>query len=486
MVDEEDIKKIKPLPNLDYKIVCGNSLLGYPYKPLRLEKLEKLKDEFFDETNPKKKQMLKHEIDTTIYNFYKTTGKSLGHEITFDFKINFSEVFHNGNNGFDVVIANPPYIGIEDITKDFRNFYETFFKTATGRFDLYSLFIEKAMQIKRHSGAFAYIIPGKFLNNKQFVTARKIICENHGVTVVKIDDKVFTKSQVDSVIVENYLPAKSSKPKYKAFKITGQELQSLSETEVDTILLDKEVIFRLEINTKLENLILKIRNSTFRFIEIGEVKDGIIAGLLKDILFLEEKTNKDCHPLYFGKQINRYYLGNTGIYVDYRPEFMLNEELKRKKGSAPGLRMRDKRIFEREKILYRKVGKELIATYDGKGGYYEQTVHSAHITDKRFQTKYILGIFNSKLLKFYYQKTNSQGGDIFPQVRISSVENLPIKLVDNITQEKIVKVVDQILNTKQKNPTTDTSELEKKIDEMVYALYNLASEEIRIVEGRSE
>lgn len=145
--------------------------------------------------------------------------------------------------------------------------------------------------------------------------------------------------------------------------------------------------------------------------------------------------------------------------------------------------MRDKKIFERDKIIYRKVGKELIATYAEKGIYYEQTIHSCHITDKRFKTKYVLGLFNSTLFKFYYQKTNSQGGDIFPQVRISSVEKLPIKLADSKTQETIETLVNQILAKKSEDNSADTSELEKEIDKIVYELYGLSEEEIRIIEG---
>jgi hypothetical protein len=343
--------------------------------------------------------------------------------------------------GFDVLIGNPPYIGIEDITWDYRRFYETIYKTATGRFDLYSLFIEKAMQIKQPTGVFTYIIPGKFLNNKQFVTARKIVCDNHGVTVVKIDDKVFEDAQVDSVIVENY-PA--TKAIYKAFKITMQELQSLSETEVTNILNDKEIIFRLEINTKFDNLISKIEKDTLKVKEIADVKDGIVAGTIKDLLYIDKKKDKDCHKLYFGKHLFKYSLNDTGVWVNYKPEEMMKEEVKRKNGKRAGLWMRDEKIFKREKILSRFVAKEIIATYDNDKRYYEHTLHSTHITDKRFKTKYVLGLYNSTLFKFYYRKTNSQGGDIFPQVRISSVENLPIKLADTKTQEKIETIVDQI------------------------------------------
>ena len=403
------------------------------------------------------------------------------YENAFEWRFEFPEVLNDDGDfvGFNVLIGNPPYIGIEDITWDYRRFYETIYKTATGRFDLYSLFIEKAMQIKQPTGVFTYIIPGKFLNNKQFVTARKIVCDNHGVTVVKIDDKVFEDAQVDSVIVENY-PA--TKAKYKAFKITMQELQSLSETEVSSILNDKEIIFRLEINTKFDNLISKIETDTLKVKEIADVKDGIVAGTIKDLLYIDKKKDKDCHKLYFGKHLFKYALTDTEVWVNYKPEEMMKEEVKRKDGKRAGLWMRDEKIFKREKILSRFVAKEIIATYDNDKRYYEHTLHSTHITDKRFKTKFVLGLFNSTLFKFYYRKTNSQGGDIFPQVRISSVENLPIKVADTKTQEKIETLVDQILTKKAQDHSADTMDLENKIDTLVYKLYDLTEEEIKTVE----
>ncbi|KAB0240302.1 class I SAM-dependent DNA methyltransferase [Microcystis aeruginosa EAWAG127a] len=440
------------------------------------------------EESPKEKKarerkisQLRNEIDKLRPQLEEIESGKIYHN-AFEWRFEFPEVLDDKGNfiGFDVIIGNPPYISIEDITWDHRRFYETIYQTATGRFDLYSLFIEKAMQIKQPTGVFTYIIPGKFLNNKQFVTARKIVCDNHGVTVVKIDEKVFEDAQVNSVIVENY---PTTKAQYKAFKITRQELQQLSETEVSSILNDKEIIFRLEINTKLDNLIAKIEADTLKLKEIAEVKDGIVAGTIKDILFIDKKIDKDSHKLYFGKNLSRFYLGTTDVWVNYKPEEMMKQEVKRQAGKRSGLWMRDKKIFERDKIIYRKVGKELIATYAEKGIYYEQTIHSCHITDKRFKTKYVLGLFNSTLFKFYYQKTNSQGGDIFPQVRISSVEKLPIKLADSKTQETIETLVNQILAKKSEDNSADTSELETKINQIVYELYGLSEEEIRIIEG---
>lgn len=399
----------------------------------------------------------------------------------FEWRFEFPEVLNDKGDylGFDAVIGNPPYIGIKEIPWDSRRYFETVYKTAEGRFDLYTLFTERAMQIKLPSASFTYIVPGKFLNNKQFVVAREMVCKNHGVTVVKIDDKVFEDAQVDSVIIENY---PSAKEKYMAYKITMKEMELLSETTISNILSDKEIIFRLEIDQKTDDLIAKIENDTYRVKQIAEVKDGIVAGSIKDLLFVDNPIDEDSHKLYFGKNISRYHLGETSIWVNYKPSEMMKEEVKRKNGKRAGLWMRDRQIFDREKIIYRKVGKEVIATLGKKGVFYEQTIHSCHVTSKDVSQKFILGLFNSSLFKFYYRKTNSQGGSIFPQVRISSIENLPIKITEKNIQQEIEKIVDQILSLKAQDISNDTLDLEKQIDELVYKVYDIDQVEIKLIE----
>ncbi len=123
IVDEEDFHNIKPLPNLDYKVVCGDSLLGIEKNLINVNlfnQLEKLKTQYFNETNPVRKQKLKNEIDKLIYEITN------GHK-EFDFEVYFSEVFHE-KGGFDIVIGNPPYSGVlknlDKVIKTF-NYYDT-------------------------------------------------------------------------------------------------------------------------------------------------------------------------------------------------------------------------------------------------------------------------------------------------------------------------------------------------------------------------
>jgi len=172
IVDEEDINKIKPLPNLDYKIVCGNSLLGVERNLENWKlfvKLEEIKPLFFNETNTNKKQDYKLQIDELIS---KITN---GHK-EFDFEVYFSEVFHE-KNGFDVVIANPPYVEHKKL-KEFSPIFKSKFKTYSGTTDLYVYFYEITINILKLEGILAFISSNKFIRTSYGAKLRELLANN--------------------------------------------------------------------------------------------------------------------------------------------------------------------------------------------------------------------------------------------------------------------------------------------------------------------
>ncbi len=256
----------------------------------------------------------------------------------------------------------------------------------------------------------------------------------------------------------------------------------VSEIPLSLINKDEECIFKIEFNSDFDNILEKIKTDTISLKEIANVRDGIVAGEIKDVLYGVEKINESCKKLYFGKHITSYGIKFTDAWVDYRPDEMMKIETERKQGKRTGLWMRDEKIFNREKILHRKIGVEIIATYDKENRYYDHSLHSTYVFDDRFKTKYVLALFNSTLFKFYYKKVYSKSGNIFPQIRISSIENLPIKLANDKEQAKIEKLVDRILKMKEENIEADISEQTGKIDKLVYNLYNLTDEEIALIE----
>ena len=173
VVDEEDVKQIKPLPNLDYKIVAGNSLLGVErdiFNNDLFKQLERLKPQYFDETDAKKKASLKQQIDDLIHQL--TNGKE-----QFDFEIYFSEVHRKG--WFDVVIANPPYIGqkgnkeLFEIMKHDTNFEK--------KMDYWYFFLHKAYGITSQNGVNTFITPNYWITAQGGKKIRNRIVKDYEV-----------------------------------------------------------------------------------------------------------------------------------------------------------------------------------------------------------------------------------------------------------------------------------------------------------------
>jgi adenine-specific DNA-methyltransferase len=114
----------------------------------------------------------------------------------------------------------------------------------------------------------------------------------------------------------------------------------------------------------------------------------------------------------------------------------------------------------------------------------ESTLYScwSNNTDK-ISNKYLLAILNSKLLDYYNKKLNITNQQGFPQILMTDLEELPIIIdIPNVCQTKIVSLVDNILNIKHKDPNADTSKYEQDIDGLVYHLYNLIYDEVKVID----
>ena len=186
VVDEDDIENIKPLPNLDYKIVCGNSLLGVEknlFNNHLFSELEKIKLLHFNETNPTKKQEYKNKIDELIS---KITN---GHK-EFDFEVYFSEVFHH-KGGFDVVIANPPYGAelLEEQKKYLKNATNILLNESE---TLSCTFWEKHTTQSRENGVVCFILPNELLFQIYMTKARKFYLKNSQILfAINLGEDVF-------------------------------------------------------------------------------------------------------------------------------------------------------------------------------------------------------------------------------------------------------------------------------------------------------
>ena len=216
VVDEESYDRIRPLPNLDYRIVCGNSLLSVQknlFNYTLYPELEKKKDQYFGATSPKNKNALRNEIENLIDQL--TDGKRL-----FDFEVYFSEVF-SSKQGFDIVIGNPPYIGEKGNKKLFTEVRQgKLGKFYLRKMDIFYFFIHLALEI------------GKINSKASFITTNYYLTAD-GARNLRKDLK--TRSEILKLIDFNELHIfESARGQHNIITIFSKANSPLTTTEVIT------------------------------------------------------------------------------------------------------------------------------------------------------------------------------------------------------------------------------------------------------------
>jgi type I restriction-modification system DNA methylase subunit len=526
VVDEEDIKQIQPLPNLDYKIVCGNSLQKCEqdilFWPL-FHELEKLKIEYFDETSKTKKADLKLKIDTLME---KIKGKSKD----FNFTVDFSEVFplENADNpGFDIIIANPPYIRQEQI-KELKPELQKFFSCYSGTADIYIYFYERGRQILKKGGTLTYISSNKYFRAGYGEKLRRFLGNNCQVCqIIDFGDApVFEAIAYPSIIVLKNIPPQENDIKILNWQ-PGPPLSEFASVVDDksVSLPQKELTpdgWRLESLVELR-LLEKLRKAGKPLGEYvgGRFYRGILTGLneafvvdqeTRDMLITEHFSSTELlKPFLRGKDVKRWNVNFSNVYLIkiessenkvhpwsgktekeaeaifatkypaiYKWLVKYHEKLvKRDDQGKYYWELRSCRYweeFEQSKITYPNICKRNEFSWDDKRYYTNQ---------KSFiipgASKYLLAILNSSVVTWLFDKTLAKLQNGFYEPSAVFMKDFPIPI--NTSQGDIENIVDKILSTKAKDPKADVSEIEHQIDQLVYQLFGLTLEEIVVVEG---
>ncbi|MBN1561488.1 N-6 DNA methylase [candidate division KSB1 bacterium] len=285
VVDEQRIDEIEPLPNLDYKIVRGNSLINMPDDVMRDQQLEKeieqLMEKYYAETDKQAKRGLKDKIDGKIKQLLKSAEQFTSYPIDFDFKLFFHEVFKE-KGGFDVIIGNPPY-GAK-IKGKYRQAAVSFIGKVPD-YEIYYFFIDLSTKLLKDKGNLSYIIPNTFLFN--------VFAEKYRIDLLKhwqineildcTDFQIFEATVRNAII--NFVKTNKSNKKigyrYSAEKYSFEELVSSKKKYISEkcILQSNKnwaLAFRL-LQNKL-NIILAIKSENTLLNEyFPEVTQGLIA-----------------------------------------------------------------------------------------------------------------------------------------------------------------------------------------------------------------
>jgi len=502
VVDEDDINNIKPLPNLDYKIVCGNSLLGVSkniFNNELFEQLELLKPFHFNETNPSKKLEYKNQIDELILNI--TSGLK-----DFDLEVYFSEVFHS-KNGFDCIIGNPPWSSkINDLQK---KIVSKKYGLPSKNLNIFAPFLLLAMRLINLNGQVCLLIPKVFIKNSSYQSIRENIINNFSL-VNLIDFGKFPNVASDCVS-----PLISHKKEIET-NITVFQREQIKKGSVSQNIFSKNPIcaFSFDIDDTKVNLLSKIESNSIKlYPNIAKIKRGIELGqkslvakcnncknwnevgekyynekeklcrwcgniLPKESTVCISSKSKDdryTSPCLSGKEID-FYEVKEGYYII--------ENLKGidyKKAIATGDRIYIKRIATHPIGVYLRIDQDYLAF---------NTVYS--IYRSKYDLRFLMGILNSSLMSFYYENTYNLGMNLTTQITIEYLRELPIINLSNSNDIEhiynyLINSVDKIQNhINSKNRTLNVESLNKQINISVYKIYNLTYEEVKIIDPEIE
>ncbi len=477
VVDEEDVKQIKPLPNLDYKIVTGNSLLGVEktlFNERRFRRLEALKPLYFDESDKDKKEAYRREIDDLIHTL--TNGKE-----TFDFGIYFSEVFHRGK-GFDAVIANPPYVLLQHENREptLRQRYKEQFVVASYKIDLYHLFIERGVRLLGEAGNIIYITPANFLSNNYSVPLRQfLLTETALKKIIVFEDDVFEAS-VNNLVFSAQKGERDLITFYRAaISQEGLAMSVIREVPQAGFCHDDHLLIPAK-SEGLAKVVGKLQLQKFNLGELASVNFGMQlrdrGKFPRDVIESpadDVRLSKDHRPCYTGKDISRWFVTFNHRYCYF------NRVAKR------GGCWDESAHNAKNKLLLRQIGHYPEAALDPKGYAVLNTAFMVVVRGHEIKPEYLLAVLNSSVVRCFWTNRFRDDRNTFPKIKGEYLKQIPIPKASPSEQASIIKLVDEILAAKRRDSKASTTALEREIDRLVCKLYDLTPEEIALVEKAS-
>ena len=399
-------------------------------------------------------------------------------ENAFEWRFEFPEVLNDDGDfvGFDVVIGNPPYKMIQPNNTSLADlrYYKSSYLFADFKIDLFHLFYQIGTNILKNRGDLSFITPSSILNNVYASGLRSFLCKNHNIYKIAVtENKIFDEADVHTGIF--HLEKSSSSKKSIKIHLTTQ-LEKVIENEANFRTISHEN-FTNQIGGTWNMLIDSTNVSIFDNLKklpnlgsISRINRGLITGD-RNKYFSKSRLTESHIKILTGSNILRYG------WIEPK-EYILFEKPK----SAGGCW--DKEVHLAPfKICIRQIGSEPIATIVEEPLAVTGNIFTI-IQDDLKRLKFILGIINSKLIKYFWKINFHDFKTTFPQVTLNSLCLIPIKVATAVQEKEIEILVNQILAIKKQNPSANTIDLENQIDQLVYQLYDLTEEEIKIIEGR--
>ena len=525
-----DEKEPMPLPNLDFKIMQGNSLLE-SYKGVDLDvtskKLKTGKDTKktrgvlslgFEETDVQKtiqdlvksyfsitdhtlRAQRRQQIDKYVKDYIKVCAEG-NHEVQdavdeleipndqfFLWHTYFADVFEQG--GFDIVIGNPPYgVSIKD---DYRKAVVASWGNVPD-YEIYYYFIVLAAPLLKEKGIMSYIIPNTFLFNTFAKHFREMLVEKWNVLEILDCTKfpIFESAVVRNAI--NLFQKDSEGSKQVGYRNTANVTSFSDLLERERVFMTVESLLAMNQNWGLAfylgandiKVINQISSSIDSICNHYDVSQGYIPYRKSDLIkiygkeegerIVKERLWHSLQPLdntyiqeIYGRDITKYSYHSTGEYVKYGKHLACYVDLK---------------FFNSSRLLVREItNPQIIACLLDELFVNDPQLISVIVRDERYSLEFLWGILNSKLATYYhFHHSPKATKGAFPKILVQDIKGFPLPIASNEQISSLGKVSKKVLTKKKSNLSTDTSALENQIDFLVYYLYGLTYDEVLIVD----
>ncbi len=525
-----DEKEPMPLPNLDFKIMQGNSLLE-SYKGVDLDvtskKLKTGKDTKktrgvlslgFEETDVQKtiqdlvksyfsitdhtlRAQRRQQIDKYVKDYIKVCAEG-NHKVQdavdeleipndqfFLWHTYFADVFEQG--GFDIVIGNPPYgVSIKD---DYRKAVVASWGNVPD-YEIYYYFIVLAAPLLKEKGIMSYIIPNTFLFNTFAKHFREMLVEKWNVLEILDCTKfpIFESAVVRNAI--NLFQKDSEGSKQVGYRNTANVTSFSDLLEREREFMTVESLLAMNQNWGLAfylgandiKVINQISSSIDSICNHYDVSQGYIPYRKSDLIkiygkeegerIVKERLWHSLQPLdntyiqeIYGRDITKYSYHSTGEYVKYGKHLACYVDLK---------------FFNSSRLLVREItNPQIIACLLDELFVNDPQLISVIVRDERYSLEFLWGILNSKLATYYhFHHSPKATKGAFPKILVQDIKGFPLPIASNEQISSLGKVSKKVLTKKKSNLSTDTSALENQIDFLVYHLYGLTYDEVLIVD----
>ena len=480
----------------------------------RLQTIEALADAATSGTRPAIERLQRDSLSDLAHDVSESRANH-----PFHWPLEFPEVFQTAYEGFDAIIGNPPFGEGDLISDNFRRAIDASLGSSasnvvgrdkkTSKLNFVSMFIMLSQKIGGKHAHIGLVCPKTILRNERYWKVRSSFCAHSRLKeVVNFPPDAFRSASVETcaIILKNGRPLKES-DEYFVSDLSGKPSEKIC-INASSVVVDPKHMIRVEASSDALELIAKMDAQVAVLSDFYETRDGINPGR-KDFrpILLAKKVDNKVIPLCADDTSNRIDRAYTqsemydpnvhkrtlngrdfeafgsinwnGAFVRYKQKLAYIEEYF-VKGTRWSAQLRQLENYDRpEKVISRQTANTLIATLDTDRYFPLNTVHShfPKSEESPYSCKFLLGVLNSRLLRFYYQKKSEETGKVFPQVHISALRKLPlpINLSDQDSAE-ISKIVDSLLLD-----PLDEQAL-SHLNQKVYALYDLEERERLMVE----